>query len=1090
MKSNFSFLETDFPILYKYGCYAEQYLYSDSNSCLFKMGQMGETIINLIFDFDKIELPYPNDASNRINRLRREDLLDEDMAQLFHELRKLRNGAVHKGVDDLEECKRYLPIIHSLAAWFQEVYGTSLDFEAKQAVFVMPSAIAQQQIEDITEDSLEQQLLSEAAHKAKKTKKIALSVRQKKAAQVANGRRKTEAETRLLIDEQLRQVGWEADTAVLRYSKGTRPERGRCIAIAEWPTRSNKGQDGSADYVLFIGLKLVAVIEAKASHKDVSTVIDFQGKQYARDIRPEDEQYIIGTWGEYKVPFTFATNGRPYLEQLKTKSGVWFLDLRKKSNISKPLRGWISPVGFNDLLEKDVEAGNRALQNLSQDLLRDPDGLNLREYQIRAIEEAEKAIISGAQTCLLAMATGTGKTRTILGMIYRFLKTNRFKRILFLVDRNSLGVQAHDVFKDVKLEELMPLEKIYNIKGLDDKLIDRETRVQVTTVQGMIQRILYNDGEEKPAVSDFDLIIIDEAHRGYTLDKMMTEEEISFRDQRDFQSKYRSIIEYFDCVKIALTATPALHTVQIFGEPVFTYSYREAVVDGYLVDHDAPHNITTKLSSEGIKYKKGDSAAIYDPVTGEITNIDKLEDELDFDIDDFNRKVISENFNKVVLEEVAKDINPLDPSMGKTLIYAVNDHHADMIVDILKNIYAPFDVDNDAIMKITGSIENGNQKKIQEAIIKFKNEQFPNIVVTVDLLTTGIDVPKITKLVFLRRVKSRILFEQMLGRATRLCPSINKDHFDIYDGVMLYEAIDSNMKPVTTNPSISLIELIETLEETQDTQEKVLRFQLNQVISKIHRKAASITKEKEEQFANMTGGLTPTQYARKLATMDVVSAKEKLLKDKAVFAELQRTKNVQYVIPVVIDGKEDEIKEHKRGYGTAVRPEDYIEQFTKYVKENQNEVAALNIICTRPSDLTRESLKELLSKLDYEGFTITQLNSAVSAMSNEEIMADIISLVRRYAIGSPLVGHKEKVDKAIKRLKKNYKFTAMQETWIKMIGDYLQKEPIINKAAFEQDSRFKGKGGFKKINELLNDQLDSIISDLNRYMYDDGGEAG
>ena len=111
-------------------------------------------------------------------------------------------------------------------------------------------------------------------------------------------------------------------------------------------------------------------------------------------------------------------------------------------------------------------------------------------------------------------------------------------------------------------------------------------------------------------------------------------------------------------------------------------------------------------------------------------------------------------------------------------------------------------------------------------------------------------------------------------------------------------------------------------------------------------------------------------------------------------------------------------------------------------------------------------------------------------MSNEEIVADIISLVRRYAIGSPLVGHKEKVDKAIKRLKKNYKFTAMQETWIKMIGDYLQKEPIINKAAFEQDLRFKGKGGFKKINELLNDQLDSIISDLNRYMYDDGGEAG
>ena len=165
----------------------------------------------------------------------------------------------------------------------------------------------------------------------------------------------------------------------------------------------------------------------------------------------------------------------------------------------------------------------------------------------------------------------------------------------------------------------------------------------------------------------------------YTLDKEMADIELEFRDQRDFQSKYRSVIEYFDCVKIALTATPAIHTTQIFGQPVFTYSYREAVVDGYLVDHDVPHNITTELSDNGIKYEKGDSVAVYDPVTHEITNIDQLEDELDFDVDDFNRSVISENFNKTVLEEICRDIDPTDEMAGKTLIYAVNDNHADMI---------------------------------------------------------------------------------------------------------------------------------------------------------------------------------------------------------------------------------------------------------------------------------------------------------------------------------------------------------------------------------------------------------------------------
>lgn len=1087
MKSNFAFLATDFPILYKYGLLAEQYLYSDPNTCLYKLGKMGEAIINLMYQYDNIEYPEPNKAVSRINKLRRYDLLDDALATLFHKLRKIRNDAVHEDEDSIEICKSYLPVAHSISAWFQEVYGQNGDFDASQAGFIMPEPQKVSQPNPVAENDIEEKLMEEANSKARKTKAVAAGERQKRIVKAAYGRRKSEAETRLLIDEQLRQVGWDADTQLLRYSKGIRPAKGRNMAIAEWPTRSKTGQNGYADYALFIGLKLVAIVEAKAAHKDVSTVIDFQGKQYPREIRSEDEKYLLGHWGEYKVPFSFATNGRPYLEQLKTKSGIWFLDLRKSSNIPKPLKGWISPVGFQDLLAKDVEAGNTALQHMSHDVLRDPDGLNLRYYQIEAIMAAEQAVISGANTCLLAMATGTGKTRTVLGMIYRFLKTNRFQRILFLVDRNSLGVQAHDVFKDVKLEELMSLDKIYNIKGLEDKLVDKETRVQVATVQGMIQRILYNNDEQKPAVSDFDLIIVDEAHRGYTLDKLMAEEELAFRDQRDFQSKYRSVIEYFDCVKIALTATPAIHTTQIFGQPIYTYSYREAVIDGYLVDHDVPHNIKTQLSQQGIKYHKGDSAAVYDPVTGLITNIDNLEDELNFDIDDFNRQVISESFNRAVLEEICQDIDPTDEGAGKTLIYAVSDHHADMIVNILKNIYQSYDVDNSAIQKITGSIENGNQKKIQEAIKRFKNEAYPNIVVTVDLLTTGIDVPEITKLVFLRRVKSRILFEQMLGRATRLCPAIKKDHFDIYDAVQIYDAIASNMKPVTSNPAISLVELIDTLKEVEDGDNKVLSFQLGQIEAKLQRKRQRLMANKEEQFISMTQGRNLEQYIQELVHMVAPSAKKKLLEDREIFVELEKKSGPAYTRPIIVDNHADKITEHTRNYGTGKRPEDYIEEFASFVKGNMNQIAALQIICTRPADLTREGLKELRLLLDRNGFTLPQLNTAVSQTSNEEIVADIISLVRRYAIGSTLLSHEEKVAQAIKRLKKNHKFTAMQEGWIKMIGDYLQHEPVLNKAVFDQDSRFRQKGGFKRIDKMLNNQLESIIRDLNDYMYDDNG---
>ena len=239
-----------------------------------------------------------------------------------------------------------------------------------------------------------------------------------------------EFETRKIIDEQLRKVGWEVDSNNLRYSKDTRPQRGRNIAIAEYPT-----ENGFADYVLFIDAKPVAVIEAKANYKDVSAVIDCQCKEYSRTLCSVDEiDYFCG----YKVPFTFETNGRAYCQQLETKSGIWFLDLRELNNMPKVLHGWISPMGIVELLERNISTGNEKLKSLSLDLLRDEDGLNLRGYQIEAVQAVERAIIAGQKNILVAMATGTGKTRTVLGMIYRFLKAERFRRILFLIDRNSL----------------------------------------------------------------------------------------------------------------------------------------------------------------------------------------------------------------------------------------------------------------------------------------------------------------------------------------------------------------------------------------------------------------------------------------------------------------------------------------------------------------------------------------------------------------------------------------------------------------------------------------------------------------------------
>ena len=1086
MESNFGFLQSEFPVLSTLGGQAEKYCFSDPNSCLMKLGMIGESIVNLMFTYDRIQLPYDNTAATRISTLQREGLLTRDLTDILHALRKARNKAVHENYDSASECKILIEMAYSLCEWFMQTYG---DWNYQHHNFVMPKLenkkVPVAQADKIAEEKQAEELTKQAEQKASMAEVVSKSERQKQAGKMASQRPKSEAETRYIIDEQLRQVGWEADTENLRYSKGTRPAKGRNMAIAEWPTDSTVGKSGRVDYALFVDTKMIGVIEAKALHKDIPSVIDYQGKEYSRNIRKEDSEYQMGKWGEYKVPFTFATNGRTYLKQLETKSGIWFLDLRNPSNNPTALHGWISPMGMIELLEKNPQEGNLALRALPYDFLTDPNGLNLREYQLNAIKAAEQSVIEGKKTILLAMATGTGKTRTVLGMIYRFLKTNRFKRILFLVDRTSLGEQASDVFKEVKLEDLMTLDEIYNIKGLEEKSIDKETRIQVATVQSMVKRILYNDGESMPAVTDYDLVIIDEAHRGYILDKEMGDTEILYRDQRDYQSKYRSVIEYFDAVKIALTATPALQTTEIFGQPVFKYTYREAVIEGYLVDHDAPHHLETKLSSGGIHYKAGDTVMLYDSVTGEITNSELLDDELNFDVEQFNRQVITKSFNKTVLREIARDIDPENPEeQGKTLIYAVNDHHADMIVSILRELYSEYGVSNEAIVKITGSV--GNPKKVQEAIKRFKNENYPSVAVTVDLLTTGIDVPEITTLVFMRRVKSRILFEQMLGRATRLCPKIHKTHFEIYDPVGVYDSLNdvNTMKPIVANPTTSFTQLLDGLSEIND--DKQVEQQITQIIAKLQRKKQNMSPKMMDYFVSMTDGKDPSQFIMEIERLDIQKAKERLIKYRDVFKMLQETKT-NGSRSVVVSEAEDELIEHSRGYGKAEKPEDYLNAFSRYIQSNRNEIAALNIICTRPKDLTRKDLKDLRLTLDREGFTTQQLNTAIYELTNEEIMADIISLIRRYAIGSTLISHEARIHRAVQKLRKQHNFSKQEQSWISRIEKYLLGESVMNIKVFDEDSRFAGYGGFNKINRIFQDKLESIVLELNEYLYDDGG---
>ncbi|MEB3353730.1 MAG: type I restriction-modification system endonuclease, partial [Cyanobacteriota bacterium] len=837
MSTNFLHLQSYDEQLFRLGVLAERYFPEDPNTALLKLRQLGELLAQQTASRFGLELRIEETQQVLLRRLEAEGYLDREIAELFHVLRRKGNLANHELQGDHATALKTMRMAWQLGVWFHRTFSdpefrsgpfqppqppaggdlvlkTELD-ELRQAVAAyqateglnseqltqteaqLRQAIREQQEWEQIAEAVEADKVALAARLAElqaaasRQSSGAMAALRQAAHQAAQRVELNEAATRELIDAQLRQAGWEADSRSLRYGSGARPQKNRNLAIAEWPTSS-----GPADDVLFVGLTPMAAVEAKRANKDVAGVLP-QAQRYCRDFQPSSElaepSQGWGPDGDYRIPFAFSSNGRPYLRQMRTKSGIWFRDLRLAEHLAVPLDGWYSPEGLKELARQDVAAADAQLRREAFSY-----GFPLRPYQRRAIEATEAAIADGQRELLLAMATGTGKTKTFIALIYRLLKTGRFRRVLFLVDRSELGNQAADAFKETRMESLQSFADIYGIKELGEREVDSDTRVHIATVQAMVQRLLLSGDDERATVDTYDLIVVDECHRGYLLDRELSQRELRFRDFNDYVSKYRRVLELFDAVKIGLTATPALHTVEIFGKPVFVYSYREAVVDGFLVDHEPPIRITTRLSSEGIQWAAGEEVTVLDPRTAQIDRF-TTPDELRFEVEAFNRKVITESFNREVCRFLASELDPQSPQ--KTLIFCVSDAHADLVVMLLKEAFGQHygTVADAAVAKITGASD-----KPKDLIRRYKNEAFPNVAVTVDLLSTGVDVPAICNIVFLRRMNSRILYDQMIGRATRLCERIDKDSFRIFDAVRIYEALQhfTDMQPVVVNPSV------------------------------------------------------------------------------------------------------------------------------------------------------------------------------------------------------------------------------------------------------------------------------------------------
>ena len=1040
---NFEHLRVLEPLLADLGTLAERYVRDDPNTALLKLRQFGEALARFLAARGGLPESQGSEQVERLATLRRAGLLPDNVWQLLTTIRRTGKQANHQFTGEAEEALTLLQYAWIIGIWLMQ---TLHDPQFPRGEFVLPQPGPDpQQLQALllAAEQARQEAEAKLAQVQTVTPQTATALIQA-AKQAAQSVELSEAQTRALIDDQLREAGWEADTRHFTYEAGTRPEEGRNLAISEWPC-----EGGRADYVLFIGLQAVGVVEAKRKNKSVYGALE-QARRYSRTVHLEGHASTGSPWGVYRVPFLFSTNGRAYLPQLKTESGIWFWDARRETNPSYPLPGWHTPAGLGKLLEKDTEAADARLREEPFEYT-----LKLRPYQVAAIKAVEKNIAEGQRELLLAMATGTGKTKTAIALIYRLLEAQRFHRVLFLVDRETLGLQAGSDFETVKLSGSTTFANTFNLTGLKDGSLEQATQVHIATVQSLVRRV--TAGLER--VDTYDLIVVDEAHRGYTLDKELAEVELGWRSESEYVSKYRQVIEFFDAVKIALTATPALHTTQIFGMPVFAYTYREAVLDGVLIDHEPPILIETELSRSGIHFSKGEQVPTYTAGEDEIKLFD-APDDIGLEVEDFNRKVIAKGFNQAVAKHLAEQLNPFGPE--KTLIFCVNDRHADEMVDLLKDAFRNKygELSEHAIIKITGASD-----RPQELIRHYRNETNPTIAVTVDLLTTGVDVPRISNLVFLRRVGSRILFEQMLGRATRRADDIGKETFRIYDPVGAYEAATSysTMQPVVQQPKRTFATLAQdfALAPTEAAQ-KLLRDEL---VGKLRRVSRHLTQAARDTFEGVTGH-DPENYIRLLRESTPQQAAQTVQAHAEIMTVLD-TGRTRSGLPVFISEHADQVVSQVQAYPTGERPEDYLTAFERFVRENRDRIPALVTVLTRPSDLTRAELRALRSALDAEGYNETLLRSAYASAKQVDVAAHIIGFLRAAAAQELPSPFEARVDAALSRLLGSRAWTPVQKNWLTQLARQLKKDGILDEARFDEPSSpvRQQMGGFQKLSE-------------------------
>lgn len=917
-----------------------------------------------------------------------------------------------------------------------------------------------------------------------------------------------------LIDEKLESSGW-----VIQNKTQINLASHLGVAVREYTT-----DVGPADYVLFVKGNPVGIIEAKRMEMGQTlSIVEEQGEDYAN----AKLKYL----NNQPLPFVYISTGEI------TK----FTNYRDPKPRSREIFSFHRPETLLKWFqsEKSLRSGLLDIPELPI--------LNLRDCQIDAITNLEKSFKDFRPKALVQMATGSGKTFTAITFIYRLLKYAKAKRILFLVDTKNLGEQAEQEFmaylpndSNSKFSELYPVTRLKN------SFIPDDNQVYISTIQRMYSilkgseldesaeennpyesfqpkealPVVYN---EKVPVEFFDFIVIDECHRSiYNL--------------------WKQVLDYFDAFQVGLTATPDNRTFAYFNENVVSdYGYEKAVVDGVLVPYNV-FTIETKITKEGAQIQMGERVDKRERLTRK-----KFWETVDEDVAYSGKQLDKDIVNLSTIRKIIKAVKENLPQMfpdrldkegkfevPKMLIFAKTDSHAEDIIEIVRE---EFGEENKFCKKITYQ----SQEDPKSILSQFRNDYYPRIAVTVDMIATGTDIRPLEVLLFMRDVKSKSYYEQMKGRGTRTCsleelrlkgtPSAqySKDHFVIIDAIGVESSQKTDSRPLEKAPGVSLKDILQSIAMGNRSEEM-----LTTLANRLIRLDRQINEKEKAAFSEHANGLQIKQVVQKLLDAYNPDALEQIRtnveREKAGGSPAEKEKAVEEHHRALIERAVEElhnpdlrnfIVDIRKKYDQIIdtvnideitnigwatdqkeQAESTVKAFERWVQENKDEALALQIFYDAPyrrRELTYKLIRDLYEKLILEQPALqpAKLWDAYSQIENnpktrtekpKQELVLLVSVIRKaLKIDEHLTGYDLTVDRNFKQwifaqnAGKHNTFTEEQMHWLRMIKDFIANSFHFEQEDFELDP-FNAHGGLGKFYQLFGDPYLEIIDELNEVL--------